>query len=123
MSILDRSGSHVKYVSSPHRQSLPRICPRCKSPRLEQRPVEGMHHTELRCADCGRHVRWVGRAVAFDQAMALVLTFGKYAGSELGRVPIAYVKWLATKAERVDRHVVRSARAILEAMSVEGGGR
>jgi uncharacterized protein (DUF3820 family) len=82
-----------------------------------------MHHAELRCSDCGRHLKWVGRAIDCDEALGFVLPFGEYKGIELAHVPSSYLCWLATRAERVSPRIRERARLILEVMPAERGGR
>ncbi len=102
----------IDRFASPLRQSLPQICPRCKSQRLVQGPTEGKPYDELRCLNCGRHVRWIGRDIAFDKALAFVLPFGKYKGRRLGSVPEYYLRWLPKNASK--RSVRERGRVILE---------
>ena len=98
--------------SEPLRKSLPTICRYCKSQRLVPGPAEGKPFDELRCLDCGRHVRWIGRDIPFDKAVAFVLPFGKYAGRRLGSVPEYYLRWLTKNATK--RSVRERAWVILE---------
>ena len=41
-------------------------------------------------------MRWIGRAVTFDEAVAFILPFGKHAGCPMGSVPDGYLRWLAS---------------------------
>jgi len=102
-------------------QSLPSICPRCKkSDRLERRPVENVHHAELRCGRCGLHIRWIGRDVSFDEAMAFKMPFGQYIGQEMQKIPLAYLDWLVRASTNVPQKVLQRARLILEMSTIAG---
>jgi uncharacterized protein (DUF3820 family) len=106
-------------INESTKQSLPRICTRCKSGRLEISPAEA-DYAELACSVCGRHIRWLGRALAVDWAQGYTLRCGRFRGRSLGEVPARYLLWLE-RSESVSHRMRKRAELVLLAIRENGG--
>jgi uncharacterized protein (DUF3820 family) len=106
-------------LNASNKQSFPRICPRCKSGRLEISPAEA-DYAELACSVCGRHIRWLGRALAMDRAQGYTLRCGRFRGRSLGEVPARYLLWLE-RSESVSHRMRKRAELVLLAIREHGG--
>jgi hypothetical protein len=101
-------------LKSVDEQRVVLACPVCRTGPLELCPVEA-NYAELCCPQCGRHVSWIGRAKAIDQAQAYTLRSGRYRGNAMGVLPSRYLRWLA-RTEAVSHRMRKRAELVLLAL-------